>query len=298
MLSDNIKQARIRKGMSQEELATRIHVVRQTVSKYENGLSVPDAEMLLRIAELLEVPVGELLGIGGTEKELDAERMADELARLNRLLAEKNEKEKLTAAANRKRGWILLCSFLALTAAIAFRDGVISLVLAAVCLLIALAVLYRNLALLTSVTTDDLKIKVLKFATVFDVVVLLLTAAFVILSKTGAIPALAEKEEYFAVGLTVCVILVLGAVCPKLPFARHTGLRLPWTVQDEDTWNLAHRLVGFISPPTALFYMAALLIFGDTAKVSAITVIVWVAVPSVASLIYYLRKFRRASGTS
>ena len=62
MLSENIKVVRKSKGLSQEELAIKLHVVRQTVSKWENGLSVPDSDMLLTIAEALETPVSTLLG--------------------------------------------------------------------------------------------------------------------------------------------------------------------------------------------------------------------------------------------
>ena len=47
MLSDNIKRIRKSKGLSQEELAIKLNVVRQTVSKWENGLSVPDSDMLI-----------------------------------------------------------------------------------------------------------------------------------------------------------------------------------------------------------------------------------------------------------
>ena len=57
MIQENLKVLRLKKGMSQEELAVRIHVVRQTVSKWEKGLSVPDAQTLIQIAQALEVPV-------------------------------------------------------------------------------------------------------------------------------------------------------------------------------------------------------------------------------------------------
>lgn len=40
MLNESIKRARLRKGISQEEMAVRLGVVRQTVSKWENGLSL------------------------------------------------------------------------------------------------------------------------------------------------------------------------------------------------------------------------------------------------------------------
>ena len=62
MLNENIKAIRKSKGLSQEELAIKLNVVRQTISKWENGLSVPDSEMLLSISEVLETPVSTLLG--------------------------------------------------------------------------------------------------------------------------------------------------------------------------------------------------------------------------------------------
>ena len=62
MLGENLKALRKQKGMSQEVMAQQLNVVRQTVSKWEQGLSVPDAKMLTRIAELFEVPVSSLLG--------------------------------------------------------------------------------------------------------------------------------------------------------------------------------------------------------------------------------------------
>lgn len=52
MINDNIRKYRKEKGISQEEMAVRLHVVRQTVSKWENGKSVPDAEALIGISKL------------------------------------------------------------------------------------------------------------------------------------------------------------------------------------------------------------------------------------------------------
>lgn len=62
MLNENIKRIRKSKGLSQEELAIKLNVVRQTVSKWENGLSVPDSSMLIMLADELDVTVNELLG--------------------------------------------------------------------------------------------------------------------------------------------------------------------------------------------------------------------------------------------
>ena len=71
MLKDNLKTLRKNKGLSKEELSVKLHVVRQTISKWESGLSVPDAEMLINISELFETPVSEILGENIEKKEKD-----------------------------------------------------------------------------------------------------------------------------------------------------------------------------------------------------------------------------------
>ena len=62
MLHENIKAIRKSKGLSQQELAIKLNVVRQTISKWEQGLSVPDSDMLISLSEILETPVSTLLG--------------------------------------------------------------------------------------------------------------------------------------------------------------------------------------------------------------------------------------------
>lgn len=71
MLSENIKTIRKSKGLSQEELAVKLHVVRQTVSKWEQGLSVPDADMLISLSEVFETPVSTMLGETVAETKTD-----------------------------------------------------------------------------------------------------------------------------------------------------------------------------------------------------------------------------------
>lgn len=71
MLNENIKAIRKSKGLSQQELAVKLNVVRQTVSKWEQGLSVPDSDMLISISEVLETPVSTLLGENVIELKVD-----------------------------------------------------------------------------------------------------------------------------------------------------------------------------------------------------------------------------------
>lgn len=93
MFGENLKTLRKQKGFSQEELATRLHVVRQTISKWEKNLSIPDADTLIRLAEILEVPVSKLLGTK-IESENVASDVAEQLSRINEQLAIKNRRSR------------------------------------------------------------------------------------------------------------------------------------------------------------------------------------------------------------
>ena len=92
MLKENIKAIRKSKGLSQEELAIKLNVVRQTVSKWEQGLSVPDSDMLISISEVFETPVSTLLGEAMIEsKPDDLKAISEKLEVINLQLAQRRE---------------------------------------------------------------------------------------------------------------------------------------------------------------------------------------------------------------
>ena len=111
MLKENIKQLRKSKGLSQEELAIKLNVVRQTISKWEQGLSVPDSEMLVLISEVFETPVSTLLGENISESKADdLKAISEKLEIINlQLLQRKNARRKIIH-------WILisLCAIIIL----------------------------------------------------------------------------------------------------------------------------------------------------------------------------------------
>lgn len=95
MLHENIKAIRKAKGLSQEELAIRLNVVRQTISKWEQGLSVPDSDMLISISEALETPVSILLGETVTEpKADDLKAISEKLEIINSQLAQRASRRR------------------------------------------------------------------------------------------------------------------------------------------------------------------------------------------------------------
>lgn len=111
MLNENMKAIRKSKGLSQQELAIKLNVVRQTVSKWEQGLSVPDSDMLISISEVLETPVSTLLGETVIETEVDnLKAISEKLEVINLQLAQrKTTKRKIVC-------WLLisLCAIIIL----------------------------------------------------------------------------------------------------------------------------------------------------------------------------------------
>ena len=114
MLSENIKTARKSKGLSQEELAVKLNVVRQTISKWEQGLSVPDSDMLIALSDALATPVSALFGEFAVRAEADdLKAIAEKLEIINLQLARQK------AARRKALRWLLiaLCAVTVIIAA-------------------------------------------------------------------------------------------------------------------------------------------------------------------------------------
>ena len=154
-----------------------------------------------------------------------------------------------------------------------------------------LVFLYRNMGELTGVEEGNPKLGLLQQTVLFTFGFLALAVGAVWLVATGRVSE--RQEELLAAGL-VCVFLVyFGNIAPRLPFNRYVGFRLPWTVTDEDTWVLCHRLVGCLTLPVVVLYVAAVLALpGKIVQVSAVLVLViWMGIPGVLSGLFYYRKY-------
>lgn len=292
MLGDQIKKYRKEKKMSQEELAIPLNVVRQTVSKWENNLSVPDAELLIRLAEVLEISVAELLGTDEQQQpaSLSAETLGAELARLNEELARQVQERSLSSRAEQKRNLILFFSMLSMLFALIIDNTTASVLLTSACILAAVIILYRNTALLTRTTTSVKKLGAVRITTIFNIGVLAVCIVVFLLSEMGILPFSDRDGKFFAMLLVSAIILFTGMISSRLPFNRHTGLRLPWTVHDEDTWNVAHRVLHNLSIPIVLLYLGCTLTIPDFEMVTLFTIGLWIGIPSVISGVFFWKK--------
>ncbi|MGI5958685.1 MAG: helix-turn-helix domain-containing protein [Massiliimalia sp.] len=117
MLNENIKSLRKSKGLSQQELAVKLNVVRQTISKWEQGLSVPDSDMLITLSEVFETPVSTLLGETVTQPQADdLKAISAKLEVINLQLAQRKTTRKKILH------WILisLCVLIVIAFAVLF----------------------------------------------------------------------------------------------------------------------------------------------------------------------------------
>lgn len=272
MLGDTIKELRKKQKVSQEELALKMHVVRQTISKWEKGLSVPDAEEVIRLAEVFQVSVSELLGVSDNKQK---------------------ERERILTEAGKVRGYILMLAFAAVILVGVIKNTVGAIVAMTACCIAALLILYNNLSLMTSITTEDYKLKPLKITTIFNITMIAACAVIALLVQVDIIK-MSENGEKFTAALIVSVILFFtGYIAPKLPFNRHTGMRLPWTVTDEETWNVAHQILGIITVPIGIVYVGLVPFIENFEMLTCATIFLWIGIPGVISLIFFWRKFHR-----
>lgn len=188
---------------------------------------------------------------------------------------------------------LFILSLLALFSAFLIPWPLPAILLSSACVAAAVLLLYRNLGALSDLPDDHPKLGTLRIVTVFNLTLLLLCTVLAVLLATGAVRLTEDGEKYLAAAVVSIILLFLGNLAPKLPRTRHTGLRLPWTVRDDDAWICAHRVVGYMFVPLFCFYAAGVLATGDVATMSGLVMLLWIGVPGALSYRVYRNKFPR-----
>ena len=183
--------------------------------------------------------------------------------------------------------------------------GAAGLALAVICIAVMMAVYFKNIAAVSNLSEDNPKVRTLRGVTVFNAIYMLAVLLLAVAVSKGAFDELAEKmspREYnTAQKLLMAVLLALpmavyGNVAPKLPRSRFTGLRLPWTVRDEQTWTVAHRILGYLSLPLAVLLFVPVRTGVDLDTYVKFwwvpALLLWIGVPGVASGIFYWKKYK------
>ena len=188
---------------------------------------------------------------------------------------------------------ILILSLAGVTVALLSRDERISRILVSLCAFLCLGVFYSKLPELSNVSEDSPKAKTIRHITVFNVLfiggILILGA----LIEKGILPMNDTVAVLLMPTIFGVLILVFGNVAPKLPFNRYTGLRLPWTVRDEETWLVAHRLLGYLALPCGILCFAGVVSPRASVIIPMAMLFTWIGIPALLSLWFYYKKWKQ-----
>ncbi len=186
--------------------------------------------------------------------------------------------------------FLLLASIFIIVVSIFFKDqNAITALLLAV-LVIVFIVIDLQAPRIAKLSKDNPKIKTLRLVNRITASVVLIVAIFMILKPVeGKISK--STSEILIVAAVSLFMMIFGNIAPKIPFNRYVGLRLPWTVSDEDTWKLAHKLVGYTAFPLAIIQFI-LAFFISSEIIVPVCVILWVAIPGLRSGIFYYKKYK------
>lgn len=72
MFAERLRELRRRDGMTQDDLAKRLGVVKSTVSQWESGYRVPSEDILRQLAQIFDVSVDYLIGYSNTPTQRSA----------------------------------------------------------------------------------------------------------------------------------------------------------------------------------------------------------------------------------
>lgn len=204
-----------------------------------------------------------------------------------------------------ERSKLLISAFSVVGILGAVLGGAAGLALAVICIAVMMVIYFKNIAAISNLSEDNPKVRTLRGVAVFSVIYMLAVLLLAVAVNRGAFDEYAEKlsprEFNTAQKLLMAVLLALpmavyGNAAPKLPRSRFTGLRLPWTVRDEQTWLIAHRILGYLSLPlTVLLFVPVRtgMDFDTYVKFWWVPdLFLWIGVPGIVSGIYYWKKYK------
>lgn len=156
--------------------------------------------------------------------------------------------------------------------------------------IMALVIFDINAPKIAKLSEDNPKVKTIRSLNRLTAFIFSLISLFVLLSPTYDFSTL-ENNKLIIPGIISIFMMVFGNVSPKIPFNRYLGLRLPWTIRDEETWKVAHRLLGYLSFPLAILLFTLAFFFPLERAIGA-CIILWIAIPGLYSLWFFYKKFK------
>jgi len=179
--------------------------------------------------------------------------------------------------------------FIALVGGLVFKSRVFSYTATGLLILCAIFIVGRHIPDFASLSVDNPKVKTLRFINWFSIGIVILGVAISAAFENHVLKDLQEK--WLSLALVTLIMVVIGNFAPKIPFNRYIGLRLPWTVRDEETWILAHRILGYITFPLVVCFIVLSQFLVSRTSIIA-TLLTWILIPGVVSGLFFFKKYQ------
>ena len=180
-------------------------------------------------------------------------------------------------------------SLVTLVGGLLLKSRVFSYISVGLLILCAIFILGRNIPVFASLSANNPKVKTLRVINWFSIGFIILGVALSAVFEKHVLTDLQEK--WISLVLITLLMFVIGNYAPKIPFNRYIGLRLPWTVRDEETWILAHRILGYITFPLLVCFIV-LNQFLDSRTCIILTLLTWIIIPGFFSGLFFFKKYR------
>ncbi len=184
----------------------------------------------------------------------------------------------------------LIISSLILIAGFVILDGNMATSVLGASAIISLVVLDIKAPNIVKLSEDNPKVKTFRFLNRLTMFIVILCSILAVLLPTEKLYAF-KNNDILLIALVSIFMMIFGNLSPKIPFNRYLGLRLPWTIRDEETWKIAHKILGYLSFPIALTMFVSSFFFNSD-KVATICGLTWVIVPSIYSFVFYYKKVK------
>lgn len=191
---------------------------------------------------------------------------------------------------NMIRGLIITLGIFTVIAALAVQNQILAFGLVILLSLAAMITLYLNMETIIDVDHTSPRFALLKKLSVAGFIYFILCVVAALLEIGGV---LSPQGSELLAPILICIFMVgFGNLSPKVPYNKFFGLRLPWTLLDEQTWIVAHRMLGYLSLPLSFIYIALVPYVNDVKLLTfCIFVVLWIGLSAIISGVFYFRKF-------
>ena len=185
---------------------------------------------------------------------------------------------------------LLITSLLMLVIGFVMSKSNIEILILGILAIISLVVLDRQASDIVKLSKNNPKVKTFRFLNMFTLLIVVLCFILALSSSDNQV-SITEDNKILIIGLMSAFMMIFGNSSPKIPFNRYLGLRLPWTIRDEETWKIAHSLIGYLSFPIAII-MFIMSFFFDGNIVGIVGILTWVIIPSIHSYIFNYKRLK------